>query len=144
MPTTYLPNEDHIARYVRSRQLKRDDDRRIVGVFPEAYALRPGEQTLSVDWMEWHGGAKENQLQQVVRHAELKVRKNDAYAVTQVGAFAEACAKYETKVRIIHEPRALNPAHSAVHRYPMDNHTLYAALANLASQDVTGVSDIES
>lgn len=142
MPTTYLPTEDHIARYIRSGLLIRDETRHIIGVHPSAFVLREGEMNLSVDWMERHPGSKAAQLREVVQHAELQLKKNDAYGVLQVGIFSSACARRNVKVRIIHEPTSNNPAHSAVHQYPRDDLELATILASLASDDVTRVGDI--
>jgi hypothetical protein len=89
--------------------------------------------------MEHYPGVKARQLKEIVRHAELELKKNDAYGVLQVGVFSDVCAN----VRIIHEPTPKNQAHSAVHQYPRDNLELAAALANLASDDVTRVGDIQ-
>jgi hypothetical protein len=93
--------------------------------------------------MEHYPGVKARQLKEIVRHAELELKKNDAYGVLQVGVFSDVCAKKNVKVRIIHEPTPKNQAHSAVHQYPRDNLELAAALANLASDDVTRVGDIQ-
>ena len=79
MPTTYLPAEDHIARYVRSGLLIRDETRLIIGVHPSAFVLREAERNLSVDWMERYPGSKAAQLREVARHAELRLKNNDAY-----------------------------------------------------------------
>jgi hypothetical protein len=142
MPTTYLLDEDHIARYIRSGLLIRDETRTIIGVHPPAFFLRETERNLSVDWMECYPGGKSAQLIEVVRHAELQLKKNDAYGVLQVGIFSDVCAKKNVKVRIIYEPTPNNPAHSEVHQYPRDNLELATALAILASDDVTRVGDI--
>jgi hypothetical protein len=142
MPTTYLPAEDHIARYIRSGLLIRDETRRIIGVHPPAFFLRDSEKNLSVDWIEHYPGGKAVQLREVVQHAELVLKPNDAYGVLQVGKFSDVCARRTVKVRIIYDPTPKNPAHSEVHQYPRDNMELATALANLASDDVTRVGDI--
>jgi len=114
MPTTYLPHEDHIARYIRSGLLIRDEARRVIGVHPPAFFLKPATETreaeknLSVDWMEHYEGDKAEQLRQIEQHAELELKKNDAYGVLQVGIFSDACAKKNRKVRLIHEPTDKN------------------------------------
>jgi hypothetical protein len=92
--------------------------------------------------MEQYPGDRATQLREIVQHAELALKKNDAYAVLQVGAFSNVCAGKNIKARIIYEPTQKNPAHSAVHQYPRDNLELATALANLASNDVTRVGDI--
>jgi hypothetical protein len=149
MPTTYLPHEHHVARYIRSGLLIRDEDKRVIGVHPPAFFLKPAtatraaEKNLSIDWMEHYGGEKAEQLRQVARHAELKLKPTDAYGVLQVGVFSDACAKKSRKVRIIYEPTAKNPAHSAVHQYPPDDFELATVLASIASQDLTQVREIE-
>jgi hypothetical protein len=92
--------------------------------------------------MEQHPGSKAAQLQEVMRHAELRLKNNDAYGVLQVGVLSDACATRNIKVRIIHEPTRNNPAHSAVHQYPRNDLELATILASLASDDVTRVGDL--
>jgi len=150
MPTTYLPRDHHVARYIRSGLLFRDETGRIVGIHPPAFFLRPATETreaernLSVDWIEHYDGDRAEQLQQIARHAELKLKKNDAYGVLQVGILSDSCARRDRKVRIIYEPTGQNPAHSAVHQYPPEDHELATVLASFASQDVTLVRDIQN
>ena len=100
------------------------------------------ERDLSVNWIEFFTGDRTEQLRQVVKHAELKLRANHGYAVIQVGAFHDTCANQGAKVRIIHEPTPGNPAHAAVHQYPRDNEALMAVLADLAGENLILVRDI--
>jgi hypothetical protein len=147
MPTTYLPREHHIARYIRARMLMReivDGTQRIIGVHPSAFALRDVEKNLSVDWMEHYEGSKLEKLRRIVNHAELELKPRDAYGVLQVGGVSDACAERGARVRIIYDPTVGNPAHSSIHQYPRDNTELFAVLAEMASSDVTSVIDIRN
>ena len=113
-----------------------------VGIFPEAFALRPGERDLSVCWMEYFKGDKYEQLKQVAEHAELKLNPRHGYGTIGVGTLMQACENHGAKVRIIHEPTDGNPCHSSVHRYPRDNDELKALLANIAGDNLTLVGDL--
>lgn len=143
MPTKYLPPEDHIARHIKPSLIQRDEDTKaVVGIFPEAFALREGERDLSMNWLEFFSGSRIEQLRQVRGHIELTLTPRHGFGVLRVAAFADACVAQGAKVRIIHEPTDGNPAHSSVHRYPRDNHELAAILANLAGNDLTLVADL--
>jgi hypothetical protein len=48
---------------------------------------------------------------------------------------------YEAPVRIVYEPKANEPAHSAIRRLPRDNMTLLAALAEDAFAEM--VKDVD-
>lgn len=144
MPTTYLPAEDHIARYIRRRLIQFDNDTKIpVGIFPEAFQLRPNERDLSVSWLECFEGNRKTQMKAVVEHSELKLNARDGFGVLQVAALTEICEKHGSKVRVLHEPTE-DPSHSAVHRYPRDNVAMEAELANAAARGLSLVADIRN
>jgi hypothetical protein len=145
MPTKYLPLEDHLVRHIKPRLILRDEiTKAVIGIFPDAFALRDGERDLSVSWLEFFSGTKKEQLRQVMHHTELKLNAKHGFAVIRVGTFIETCEKEGAKVRIIHEPTEGNPSHSSVHRYPRDNDALTAVLANLASDDLSLVATLTS
>lgn len=143
MPTTYLPPEDHVARHIKPRLIKLDEDtNEPIGVFPEAFQLRDGERDLSVNWLEYFPGDRAEQLRQVVDHSELTLKARDGFGVLRVGELSEVCERHGAKVRVIHERTEKNPAHAAVHLYPRDNRELEAVLANVAGQDLMLVGAI--
>lgn len=124
--------------------MRDENTKAAIGIFPEAFSLREGERDLSVSWLEYFSGDRMQRLRQVIDHAELELNPRHGFATLQVGIFADICAAHSAKVRIIHEPTDGNPAHSSVHRYPRENQELVAVLANLASQHLTVVGDLQS
>ena len=56
-----LPDGDHVMRHVPFARLRKDEDGNIVGFLPDAFALRPDEKELSVNWLEhFRGTHKKN------------------------------------------------------------------------------------
>ncbi len=144
MPIKHLPHEDHIARHVKPRLILRDEiTKQAIGIFPEAFALREGERDLSVSWLEFFSGDQLEQLRQVANHTELKLNRRHGFGILRVDAFISACAAQGAKVRILHEPTDGNPAHSSVHQYPRDKDELLAILANMASNNLVLVGDLQ-
>jgi hypothetical protein len=121
--------------------MRDEETNAIIGIHPPAFALRPQERNLSVCWLEVFPGTREQKMRGIIDHSELEVRPSHAYAVFVVGDFMKICADEGEKVRIIHEPTT-DPSHTAVHRYPRENHDLMAALANRAANDLTIVKDV--
>jgi hypothetical protein len=57
-----LPDEDHVIRYVPWGRLRKDEDDNVLGFLPQAFQLRPEEDYLSVNWVEYHDGDRESQI----------------------------------------------------------------------------------
>ena len=92
MPTQYLPEPDHIIRIVKPSQLMRDElTGAVIGCFPEAFKLRYAEVNLSVNWLEFFSGTKQERLQQVRDHAEMELRPNHGFASLTVGETSVVC-----------------------------------------------------
>ncbi|MGA3004920.1 MAG: hypothetical protein ABSE20_24695 [Acetobacteraceae bacterium] len=142
MPTENLPLEDHVARYVRHRLIQFDTETKApVGIFPDAFQLRPGERDLSVSWVEYFEGDRKTQMKAVAEHSELRLGRRDGFGVLEVAALAGICEKHGAKVRVLYEPTK-DPSHSAIHRYPRNNVAMEAELANAAAGDLSLVVDI--
>jgi hypothetical protein len=60
-----------------------------------------------------------------------------------VAALAEIFEKHGSKVRVLHESTT-DPSRTAFHRYPRDNVTMEAELANAAARDLSLVVDIRN
>jgi len=127
---TNLRNEDHVMRYVPWGKLRRDGDDNVIGFLPQAFQLRPGEPSLSVNWLEFFPNP-ETRVRDCV-WAMRKVRSvgaKSAFAIGNVGKIKDTCLKHGFSVRVVHEPKKCEPAHSAIRRLPPDDLTLLAALA---------------
>jgi hypothetical protein len=143
MPTENLPAEDHVARYIRRKFIRFDDETKLPFIFPDAFRLRHAERDLSVSWVEYFEGDRKSQMKAVVEHSELKLDRRDGFGVLQVAAMIEICEKHGSKIRVLHDPKT-DLSHSAIHRYPRDNVAMEAELANAAARDLSLVADIRN
>lgn len=130
-------------RYVKPREVWRDPEtNKVLGVFPNAFKLRTGEEYLSAAWLEYYSRQTRNsQIASTISafKAGLSISKNAAFALGNVRAIKEACEAYKSKVRILHEPDLPHlPSHAAVRRYSDEDENLLSLLADTAwSETVT-------
>lgn len=126
-----LPDEDHVMRFVPWSRLRRDEDENVIGFLPHAFELRPAEQSLSVNWLEYFNGDREIRIQESVKifRNTRVVGKKSAFGIGNVGQIKEICGANGAPVRIVYEPEVNNPAHSAIRRLPRDDLSLLEALA---------------
>ena len=112
-----LPEQDHIMRYVPRSRLRRDEDGNVLGILPQAFAHRDGEEFLSVNWLEHFKQDRTSNLSRCVdaQRATLDVGKNCVYAVAVVEKVKQVCASKQKTVRIVYQPTKGNVAHSALH-----------------------------
>lgn len=138
-----MPDEDHVMRNVPWSRLRRDEDDNVLGFLPEAFQLRPDEEWLSVNWMEFFTDPVTR-----VRDAVWAMRKSrdigakSAFAIGNVGKIKHTCLAHGAKIRIVYEPEENNPAHSGIRRLPRDDLILLEALANDAFADMVKNADI--
>ena len=116
MPTKYLLDEERIIRFVAWGKLRKDEDDNVLGVLPDAFALRDGEQSLSVTWCEYFAGAADEQLRCAVEaiRGSMKVSTKSRFAVGEV-VRVRACAEGRPnarRLRIVHDPQVNNAAHA--------------------------------
>jgi hypothetical protein len=134
MATKYLPDEDHVVRHVNSQLLIRDNADRVIGCFPQAFELKPGEAYLSASWLEFFPGTTEQRKAAVIAAiaAARTVKAAHGFAFGNVGDVKEACATYGMKIRVIHEPEKTNPnpAYTAIRNYRSDDLELLQLLAS--------------
>lgn len=138
-----IPDEDHLARYVKPMLVMRDEDtNEILGVFPQAFALRKDkdEEYLSANWLEYYNDLpKEVQIAKVLKDfkAGMTIAKTSALAIGIVGEIKGACSQHRKAIRVIHEPDLPHmPAHVAVRRYQDDSSALLELLASTAWAEI--------
>lgn len=51
-----LPDGDHIMRHIPWSKLRKDENDNVLGFLPQAFQLRPQENSLSVNWLEFFDG----------------------------------------------------------------------------------------
>lgn len=127
-----LADNQTIVRHVRKGSLRRDEDANVIGVNPDAFRHRSGEDYLSATWAEHlnNGGVGVENAIRMFRTC-LSVNRSDGYAIGSVGPIKKACARFSAKIRVVHEPDPPNDGHVAVRRVPRDNLELLQRLASV-------------
>jgi hypothetical protein len=128
---TNLPDEDHVMRYVSWARLRRDEDDNVLGFLGEAFQLRPKEESLSVNWLEYFDGERDAKIHLSVKafRGTIMVGAKSAFGIGNVGKIKEICRTNGASVRIVYEPTDDNPSHSGIRRLPRDDLSLLEALA---------------
>lgn len=133
MPSNYLLDNERIVRHVPWGKLRKDEDDNVLGVLPDAFALREREPSLSVTWCEYFSGEPDEQLRCAIEaiRGSIEVRPKACFALGEVGR-VRACAEGRPKakrLRIIHDPNPKNPAHASLINWPHDDWQLLELLA---------------
>ncbi|AZO46919.1 MAG: hypothetical protein EOS54_09485 [Mesorhizobium sp.] len=131
--------EDHdLLRYVPFSKLRKADGTDdVIGVLPEAFALREAEPYLSATWIEYFASQPDPVASAVraVRNSALKVTTKSGFTKGKLSEIRSACKARGHQIRIVHEREPDNDAHVAVRRYPADDLELFESLATDAWSD---------
>ena len=102
-----------------------------MGVFPQAFALRPNEDSPSVNWIEYFDGDHETQIKKTVHELRLAigVKKTSAFSVLNIAHIKDVCTKNGASVRVVYDPRTNIDTHSEIRRFPRDDLALQESLA---------------
>lgn len=134
MSNRYIPAEDSLVRYVSYQRLRRlGVTDQVVGVLPQAFELRDGEEYLSATWVEFFGPQGPSNLRTAIyaiRNSLLKPTKKSGFAIGEVSSIAATAKSLGISLRIIHESAADNIAHTAIRRWPRDNEDLFELMAS--------------
>ena len=133
-----LPDEDHVMRYVPWARLRKDEDDNVVGFLPQAFELRKGEESLSVSWLEYFNGDRNQRIRESVNmfRKTREIGARSAYAIGNVLRIKEVCSAKGARVRVVCDPLKENPAHSEIRRLPPNDLGLLDALATQAFVDL--------
>jgi hypothetical protein len=133
-------------RYVPWARLRKDENDNVLGILPQGFELRPDEETLSVNWVEFFNGDWEVRVGQSVRAIRQSfdrgIGKKSAFGIGQVQQIKTTCLSAGARVRIVHEPEDGNPAHAAIRRLPRDDLALLQALADDVFVDLVQNSSV--
>jgi hypothetical protein len=132
-----LPLKDHVLRFAASGRCRRDHNDKIIGLLPQAFALRENELFLSVTWREYFDGTVTEQNHAAVRAIRASMKKgigpNSAYGIAHVGAIITASLEETGRnLRILHhfDRKNPNPAHSGIHNLTNPEQKLLDLLAS--------------
>ncbi|WP_457660166.1 MULTISPECIES: hypothetical protein [Sinorhizobium] len=137
MASNYLLDNERVVRLASWAKLRKDEDDNVVGVLPQAFHLRDDEEYLSVTWCEYFAGSPDEQARcavEAVRNSKLKVGSKARFVFGTVGNIRAAAESRPVapKLRFIHEPEEDNVAHTAIRRWPREDHELFDLLAEEA------------
>jgi len=141
-----LPDKDHVIRYVPWGRLLKDEDENVLGFLWHAFQLRPEEDYLSVNWLEFYDGDRETQIRLSVWEIRVSFKKplgvKSAFAIGNVAQVKETCQAAGSRVRVVHEPEPNNPGHSGIRQLLRDDLSLLEALAADAFTERVNNADI--
>ena len=131
-----IPDRDHLSRYCKPSTV--DDGLPTAS----AFELRPGEDHLSVNWLEYFGAPDPATAIQLVRGAfhdkAYRLRTGGRFAVFRCGAARLAVGDGTGRpLRIEHLPLVEDPSHAGVLGYDVDDFEVAVELAAIVGrQDV--------
>ncbi|MBU3581345.1 hypothetical protein ICN19_04880 [Polynucleobacter sp. AP-Capit-er-40B-B4] len=140
-----IPDEHEVVRHVPYQKIIFDEQENIIGIFPHAYALRKDEPQLSVDWLDYYDGTRDEKLKAVLQglQASKGIGKKSALALGNVMAIKTAARNASSiNLRISYAPNGTNKAHSLIHNINNDELQLLEALATEGFADIRQVRSI--
>lgn len=135
MAITYLPDIDHVVRYIPWSRLRKDENDNVIGVLGAAFKLRDQEDYLSATWAEFFQQSTHDlgvaAAVKAIRGSNVDVKPRSGFAIGNVGGIKSVCLADEGrhKIRVIHEAADDNSAHAALRLWPRDNEPLLDLLA---------------
>ena len=123
-----LSGHNHIARFCRRRDIAEGI------VARSAFLLRPDEEYLSTNWMEYfHDSDRQSQIagvRKALTDKGFQVSRGTAFAVLNVGAATAACkSELNLDIQIIALGEAHNPSHAGIFGYTEHNTDASSTLA---------------
>lgn len=116
-----IPDQNHIARYCKSTQVS---DGQILAT---AFMLRAGEESLSVDWLEFlNCSSRESEITKIRNIYSTRFRSVGASAKIAVLNVGEVRQKVLTEspdgrnLEVIHDPLIDDPSHSGIYNLKQD------------------------
>jgi hypothetical protein len=133
LATDYIPDEHELIMSVAYGRLEKDENHRVVGILAEAFKLRPGEEYLSANWLDYFEyPIRYDRIVAAVRSARNSARpptEKSGFALGSVSRIKSAAQGFGFKVRVIHEPVSGCEEHVALRQFPSDCEELLELLA---------------
>ena len=135
MPSGSLPDEDHLSRYCKPTAVGSDG-------LPTtgAFLLRPTEDHLSVNWLEYFAlndlGAAVERVRVAFHRKGYQVRPNGRFAILGVGpANAAVEGIIGRHGRVVHLPFEDDQSHAGIFGYTADDFGVAVALRALVRRE---------
>ena len=136
-----LPDDSHVVRYAKPTLVREDES-----VGGEAFQLRPGEESLSVSWLEcFLGMSNAEQVDEVRRRSRLQLRPSGRFAELNVGRTKEYVHGELADLRFLHDPLPADgefeadPFHSGITGLPAADSPEAELVGDMIAECVTAV-----
>ncbi|WP_419943227.1 hypothetical protein [Candidatus Palauibacter sp.] len=136
-----LPDDDHVVRYAKPTLVREDGS-----VGGEAFQLRSGEESLSVNWLEcFPGVSKPQQVAEVRRRSRLRLRPTGRFAELQAGRTKQHVHEEIESLRFVHDPLSEegefepDPSHSEITGLPPADSPEAELVGDMIAECVTAV-----
>jgi len=110
-----IPDSDHVARYCKPSTIEDGE------IMATAFQIRLGEESLSVNWLEYLECSNRSEEITMIRNAyskKLKVTSNAKIAVLNIGNTREKVMSGSDDQRNLefkHDPSRQDPSHSGIY-----------------------------
>lgn len=131
-------------RHTSWTKLQRDGDDNVVGILPQAFALRDGEDGLSVNWVEHYEGHFDEKIIRTIQDIRtvVKVGPKSAFGVSTVQDIKAVCKNTAKLIKVVYSPSLKNPSHTLIRHIPAEDMVLLDALSKEAFTKLIHNSDI--
>lgn len=127
-----LPDEDHISRYCKFKSLVNDQPS------GASFMLRPDDEFLSVNWLEYFGLTDcREQMSQVRQNIRLNLAPMAKFAVLNVGNvinYVRENGPDNRVLSVLHEPEEDDPSHSGIHGYGFEDDWVADLIAEVVQE----------
>ena len=141
-----IPDSEHVLRHAKPRLVRRDDDNKVVGVYPEAFKHRDDEEYLSATWIEHFDSDYEVgfiMAAEAIRRQLPNIKPKAGLVASRAGDIREVPKRFGLKVRVLHEPDPpRNSGYCAIRRLRGAELDVLEALAVEAVREVRLSKDV--
>jgi hypothetical protein len=144
-----IVDSHNVVRYLKPRFLIRDDfDEDIISIFSQAFELRPNEEFLSVNWLEYFElPNKKDALKLIIndlKASNLPVGSKGALAIANISKIKSIGKDRKTKIRVEYRPNNLNKSHSRVFNIQNEDLEMLDLLSREAFSEIIPIDKLTS
>lgn len=117
-----IPDKDHIARFCKASAVENGE------IQASAFMVRTGEESLSVNWLEFLDCASRKEelitLRRIFAEKKITLTARAKMAVLNVGDVCErilAESPDRRLIKVIHDPELEDPSHSGIYNLKQDD-----------------------
>ena len=122
-------------RHIPWNKLHKDEYGNVLGILPQALALRDRDDgDLSDNWVEHYDGTPDEKIKKTVQgiRKAVKVGPQSAFGVSTVQAIKETCKNTSRLIKVVYWPNSRNHSHALIQHLPKDDMALLDALSKEA------------